>query len=378
MIVKDEAKALPRLFDSCRELIDYWVICDTGSTDGTQDLIRRELDGIPGKLRERTWVNFGHNRSELMRLASGCADYLLLLDADMTVTFDRARLASLSADSYLLRHAEPVEYWIKRLVRGNRDWRYVGSTHEYIATDGPDRVEKLDAIVVHHHADGGTRSEKFTRDLALLSEELSEHPDDARALFYLAQTHRDLGHRVDAIELYERRAAMGGWEEEIFYALFQVGVLAAQLDDWPRAMDAFVRAWEIRPQRLEAVHALVAGLRERSCHQTAHRLARMAANLKPLPVPDDLLFVTPWVYEWGMLFEYSITAYWVGEYRNSMAACKRLLKIEALPAEYRELTIANLKHAVRETIGAATQPPPPPRRIQHVGRPTRGVTVGEN
>ena len=66
MIVRDEVDVLGRCFDSCRELIDHWVICDTGSTDGTQDLIRRELAGIPGELHEHDWVDFGHNRSELM------------------------------------------------------------------------------------------------------------------------------------------------------------------------------------------------------------------------------------------------------------------------------------------------------------------------
>ena len=55
MIVKDEVEVLSSCFASCRELIDHWVICDTGSTDGTQELIRRELAGIPGELHERPW-----------------------------------------------------------------------------------------------------------------------------------------------------------------------------------------------------------------------------------------------------------------------------------------------------------------------------------
>jgi len=49
MIVKDEADVLERCFDSCRGLIDRWVICDTGSTDGTQDLIRRALAPTRGR-----------------------------------------------------------------------------------------------------------------------------------------------------------------------------------------------------------------------------------------------------------------------------------------------------------------------------------------
>jgi len=45
MIVKNEVDVLGACFASCRDLIDHWVICDTGSTDGTQELIRREREG---------------------------------------------------------------------------------------------------------------------------------------------------------------------------------------------------------------------------------------------------------------------------------------------------------------------------------------------
>jgi glycosyltransferase involved in cell wall biosynthesis len=69
MIVKDEAHTIERCLDSCRELIDYWVICDTGSTDGTQAQIRDVLADIPGELHEHEWIDFAHNRSRLLALA---------------------------------------------------------------------------------------------------------------------------------------------------------------------------------------------------------------------------------------------------------------------------------------------------------------------
>jgi hypothetical protein len=60
-------------------------------------------------------------------------------------------------------------------------------------------------IVDRHHADSGTRGEKFERDLRLLSEDFEREPHNGRTVFYLAQTHRDLGRLDDAIRLYERR-----------------------------------------------------------------------------------------------------------------------------------------------------------------------------
>src|SRR3954465_2759207 len=157
MIVKNEEAVIDRCLLSVRDQVDSWVICDTGSTDGTQAHILDILDNIPGEFHERAWVNFGHNRSELIRLAREKADYLLLLDADMTVSFRGESPLDLTADSYLLRIRNPgnFEYRMKYLVRGDRDWRYEGVTHEYLTTSAPDRVERLDEIILHHHADGG-------------------------------------------------------------------------------------------------------------------------------------------------------------------------------------------------------------------------------
>ncbi len=346
MIVKDEARVIERCLESVKGLISNWVICDTGSTDGTQELIGRALAGVPGELHECSWVDFAHNRTELMGLARGKADYLLLLDADMTVTVDRSRLEGLGADSYMLRHAEPLEYRIKRLVRGDRTWHYVGATHEYIEAEGPETVATLDAIVVHHHADGGTRKDKFTRDLRLLEAELAKDDGNTRALFYLAQTHRDLGHLEDAIELYSRRARMGGWEEEVFYSLYQVGVLKAQAGDWSAAVPWLLDAWNYRPSRVEPLYHLALGYRNRFAYQAAYLFALRGIDR---PMPKDVLFVEAWIYRWASLFELSISAYYVGAVKEAIDAGQRLLRIEELPPEYRSQAQRNLR-ICRDTL----------------------------
>jgi glycosyltransferase involved in cell wall biosynthesis len=343
MIVKDEAKVIERCLASVRDLVDFWVISDTGSTDGTQDLIRKALEGIPGELYEEDWVNFGHNRTLNIQHAVGKADYLLLIDADMVVRQD-GTLPALTADSYMLRHAGDLEYRIMRLVKGDIKWRYEGATHEYLTSDAQDRPANLDALVIEHFADGGSRADKFARDARLLRDDLKRDPDNARTVFYLAQTMRDMGNIQEAIDLYERRAGMDGWAEEVYYALLQAGILRAETGDWPRAMDAFIRAWEARPQRLEACYELSWRLREMGRYQTAHLFARAGLDRNE---PDDWLFTQPWVYGWGILFEYSITAYWVGDLQGSLEACDRLLAMADLPAMYREQTLVNREFAVR-------------------------------
>ena len=83
--------------------------------------------------------------------------------------------------------------------------------------------------------------------------------------------------------------------------------------------------------------------------------ARRAAPRRPhdrrarsseFPIPDDTLFVHRWVYEWGLLFEYSIAAYWTGHHRAALDACDRLLAMSSLPVAYREQTKANRAYCV--------------------------------
>jgi tetratricopeptide (TPR) repeat protein len=352
MIVRDEAAVIERCLRSVRDLIQTWVVCDTGSSDRTRELVADVLDGVPGELHRCDWVNFGHNRTELMELAYGKADYLLLIDADMTVYYEQLHKHTMTADSYLLKHTENPEYWIKRLVRGDRRWRFVGATHEYITTEGSERSEKLDGILIHHHADGGTRPEKFQRDVALLSAELERNPEDSRSVFYLAQTYRDLDRLDEAIELYRRRASMGGWEEEVFYSRYQVGVLSERAGNHDGAVGALLEAWESRPTRAEPLYELAWMLRARHLHHSAHVFAQRGIGI---PLPDDTLFVHRWVYEWGLLFEYSIAAYWTRRHRAALDACDRLLEIGSLPRTYREQTKANRAYCVSALGGASAR-----------------------
>jgi tetratricopeptide (TPR) repeat protein len=348
MIVKDEAGVIDRCLASVKDLISYWVICDTGSSDGTQALIREALAGVPGELHERPWVDFGHNRSELLKLARGKADYLLLLDADWTFHAEPGALDHLSDDVYLVRHLHPqgsgLELYNRHLVRGDREWWYVGVAHEYIETEGQVSTGRLEGAYITNHADGGVgRARRWRQDAELLEGALAKEPGNARNVFYLAQTYRDLGDRSHALELYLRRAGMGGWDEEVFYSLYQVGVLRELMGDWPAAAGALVEAWNYRPTRVEPLYQLARGYRSRDAHHAAHLFALRALDRPP---PDDILFVEPWIYRWGVLFEYSICAYWVGDVTAAREACDRLLALDDLPPEYRDQTLRNREFCV--------------------------------
>jgi len=58
MIVKNEAPVIRRCLASVHPILSHWLIVDTGSTDGTQAIVREAMAGLPGELVERPWVDF--------------------------------------------------------------------------------------------------------------------------------------------------------------------------------------------------------------------------------------------------------------------------------------------------------------------------------
>jgi hypothetical protein len=374
MIVRDEARVVERCLASVRRLVDVWTVVDTGSRDDTPARVRDALAGLPGRLHHRPWRDFGHNRSELLALARGTADYLLLLDADMTLRRE-GPLPPLEADAYLLRTAGALDYAVPRLVRGDRRWWFEGVTHEHLATEGPFRQDLLDALVVEHHADGGARAGKLERDRALLEARLQEEPGDLRALFYLAQTRRDAGDDREAEALYLRRAAAGGWEEERFYAAWQAGVLRARRDPVGSAR-LLGEAAALRPSRAaEPLCDLARLCREQGWHAAAYAAARRAAAV---PYPADVLFVHRDVYRWAATLELAVAAHWTGHPREALRLADRLLVSTDLPDHLEPLVRDNRRHA-EQALAAAGRDPTLPR----LGSPpllaelTTGLTVGE-
>jgi glycosyltransferase involved in cell wall biosynthesis len=162
MIVKNEAKVIVRCLESVKPLVQAWTIVDTGSTDGTQAIIRSVMKDVPGELYERPWKDFGHNRTEAIELARNHTkpgDYLLVLDADDQILVPpRYSWPKLTKDCYEL-HVEDAgtSYERLHLFRADLDFRYVGVLHEVLHTPpGSTRGRLTD--VVYKRTGGGARS----------------------------------------------------------------------------------------------------------------------------------------------------------------------------------------------------------------------------
>lgn len=356
MIVKDEAHVIRRCLDSVRPLIDRWLIVDTGSSDGTQDVIRAAMADLPGELVERPWVDFGHNRSQALDLSRLHGDYLFFIDADDVLEFEPGFVRPpLSAEAYELeiRYAELV-YRRTCLVDATLPWRWQGVLHEYLDAGRPVSRALLPGVAMRIVGGGGRsqveQREKFARDARVLEAALEREPGNARYAFYLAQSWRDAGEPERALPAYEHRARLGGFDEEVFVALLQAARVARSLGR-PRAevIDRYLRAHDARPTRAEALGDLAGFLRE--CGDrwpSAYLVANRAVALAP---PDDVLFVEPEWYRWRALDEFAIAAYWVGRHEESRVACERLLAEGCLPPSQVARVRANLAFALQALRG---------------------------
>ncbi|MFN7928242.1 MAG: glycosyltransferase [Blastocatellia bacterium] len=317
MIVKNEANTIRRCFDSLKSIIDYWVIVDTGSTDGTQEIIRSFTAEVPGELHERPWVNFGHNRTEGMQLADGKADYLLLMDADNALRIvDPHCKQSLTADAYHLQILGSVVYWQTRLVKSGLQWHSVGVTHEYPHSLKAQSWERLEALQIVDYFDGGARDDKYERDIRLLTQGLIDEPNNERYIFYLAQSYRQLNELEKAIEWYEKRVAAGGWREEVWLSLYSIGQLHMQKNaDESTVLKAMIAAYEYDPSRCEPLYELCRYYRM----QERYHLG-LVFGLRAIQIayPEEAMnFVVRGIYDWMRYDELSVCEYWTGDYTAS-------------------------------------------------------------
>lgn len=288
-VVRDEEKGIERMIRSALPLVDSWCIVDTGSEDRTMELIRKATEGIPGELHEREWRNEAHNRTELLQIAQRGADYLLQLDGDDEVMV-HGEMPELLMDAYTIRYEGNMEWRLPRIIRADLPWRYEGVCHAYLECDRRTSEAPTDAIsLLHHYDDKGERTAKRWRNVKLLEEQVKEHPDDTRSWFYLGQEYKDVDEHQKAYTAYMKRARMGGWAEESFYALYQAGILS-------QSEQLLLQAWNDRPSRAEPLYWLARFARERGDHATARLYATAGLGV---PYPKDSLFVHKWIYEVG-------------------------------------------------------------------------------
>lgn len=400
MIVKNESKNMVRLLDSVKSIIDFVSIVDTGSTDNTVEIIENwcQTNKILYKIHHELFKDFGYNRTQSIikaRESFPQANFFLLSDADFIWKIDARFNKKLLFDHKytILQDNNSLVYSNIRLLNSEVDWVCRGVTHEYWEESrknnrytGEIKTASIDTIYIIDVEDGGCKLDKFERDKKLLKIELKKEDVEKdlipRYYFYLAQTYKCLDKYTKSIQNYSKRIEYDGWNEEIYYSKYQIGLNYMELfyiyksllisankqerqemdiiflkkwkvDDLPindiekikqeyfdKTKLYLLNAWKYRPIRNEALYALVMFLRELSYHQEAYDYAKEGLKVKSC---SDSLFVEHKCYKWSFEFEISILAFYVNQKQEGMEMCEFLLELDELPEYNRNVVENNCK-----------------------------------
>lgn len=324
MIVRNESKIIERCLNRVKDHINYWVIVDTGSEDNTPELIKETLKNVPGELHHRPWVNFGVNRTESLQLAKGKADYLLLCDADEEIIFSQDfNPNDLDKECYLLECKGQSSYFISSLICGKTNWKYVGVTHEFLASDHIIEREKLYSIKIVDSGDGGFKADKYQRDITLLEQGLVDEPNNSRYKFYLANSYANLGNYEKAIEWYKKRIEDDGWKEEVTEAYEHLGSCYNVLHKETEALHYWLMGYNYNPLRLECLFNAIQLLRKQKKYNLAYQLCLLGINI-PYP-KDDIMNSDRSIYDYQLYYELSLCAYHTKDLKRGYESSKRVL-----------------------------------------------------
>jgi tetratricopeptide (TPR) repeat protein/predicted GH43/DUF377 family glycosyl hydrolase len=377
-ILKNEHHIIKRCLDAALPVIDAVCICDTGSTDDTVKIVTQFIKEhkLPGLVKSQKWLNFGYNRTLSFKTAKNFIKklgwkldetYALFLDADMILQvkpdFDKSKL---DLGGYeIIQFDTYMRYPNIRLAKLYFDWRSICVTHEYWeafepidnepvtahrkGTQLPNKNQKkadcptdlLQTLVIDDRGDGGSKGDKSERDIRLLLQGIKDEPEHyARYTFYLAQSYRDSGKYDEAINWYKKRTEAGGWYEEIWYSMYQIGHCYGKKKDWAQAVEWYLKAYQYNPRRAEPICAIATHYRHEGANHVTAMFVKM--GLQITYPHTEKLFLEQAVYDYRFWEELSIAGFYTPHPEEGFFASERLLFTRNLPMNVKEQTHRNL------------------------------------
>lgn len=133
---KNESKGIKRMLESCLPYVDYYVMQDNGSTDGSTEIAKQFLldNKLSGEIYfcEEGWKGFGWNRDHLIQYCQsvehGC-DWILKMDCDEVLEvdpdFDWSPLDNLSTQAFHIPAVSGTSiYYRAWMYNAKLPWRF--------------------------------------------------------------------------------------------------------------------------------------------------------------------------------------------------------------------------------------------------------------
>ena len=272
MIVKNESHIIIETLEMlCKKILfSYWVICDTGSTDNTRELITTffKEKNIPGELHTHEWTNFAHNRTLALNEAFGKTDLLFVFDADDELHGDFNIPTTVDADGYFLHFGDSqgISYSRILLVNNRIRWEYQSVIHEYINCLKPNPVLKhINSEYYVVSGRRGSRSQdpnKYLKDAKVLEEAhaVAIKADDKlylRYAFYCANSYKDAGKHEEAIKWYKITLGQENWVQEKYNSCLNLYDCYNSLSKQHEGFFYLVESLKYDTERVDALYHLV-------------------------------------------------------------------------------------------------------------------------
>lgn len=354
MIVKDESHIIA---DTLRNIVKYipiksFLICDTGSTDDTINVILNTTEeiGVCGVVLNHKWKDFGHNRSLALEEArlrlpltnhNGHDSYVLMFDADDAFEFENKHNGKINfpvpmtADAYNLHfHTPTFSYYRPLLIRIASSWTYKGVLHEYLEDTSENKSNTIHNIQGNYNVVSGrcgnrnNDPEKYLKDATMLEQIIKDYEDEpnnegtlvSRYAFYCAQSWKDYGDNEKAIKWYcDVINKYNNWSEEKYYASIKVGELLCDEE----AVYYFLKSSSFNPKRYEGTVEAAKIFLERRDYRTAHNILLPIAEtiISRRTIDTTWLFCKPITYEYDALLRLLLSSY----YCDDISLLKRSL-----------------------------------------------------
>jgi glycosyltransferase involved in cell wall biosynthesis len=335
MIVKNEShliqKTLQNIYDKVP--LHYWIIADTGSTDNTKELIQAFFDEkrLPGELISREWVNFGHNRTELVDYAFQRTDYLFLFDADDTIhgTFTLPNV--MTADAYLCRfHTSSGDYNRPCIITNRKKWFFTGVLHEYVDTNEERHGVILEGDYFFESGRTGARNldpNKYLNDALLLENEIEMEVKPslrARYIYFCGQSYRDHGDVEKAIAWYLRYLnEPEGVQDDRYMACLSLAELYKTKHDFLNVSLYLCQSTLVDPSRIEGVILLLVDLFKNNNHVMVNLMYHKYKNYSK--EKQNKHYYQEHLYDYILESFNSVSAYEVGDVVSGYECCKKVI-----------------------------------------------------
>ncbi len=388
LVVRDDGRILHRCLDSVRNLIDSWVIVDTGSAGNIREMAADKLDPLPGQFLSESWAGYAHHRNQAFKAAAARADWVLVMDADETLlTSDLKALKKLdrvlAAVEIRSRDHSVVQ---PRLIGGSIKGCYVGDPVERLIVpegqDPPPPSLLLDGWVIVHHADGCRARDLLRKQEGaqrLISSTI-DSPNDQLLFCDIADLCFDLGDWRMAHRCYLQCADLHPGGDFGWYARYRAAraleMLSAPFDE---VLGAYHQAFESCPLRAETLYRMAALSRRNGRLPEAFDLARMAVET-PLTC-RGFYFERP-VYDYLARIEWARCFFDRGDRDAAQALFDLIGALPTLPADWRqwiEKTIARARAidaGVKNDQAAKPDLPPPPPLAKTPRGKQKKMTIG--